>query len=294
MSESQRNDSRRHWFTESVKRRIVSKFAAALVGGTRHSEYAVDLGMRPDQIFYGYDVVDNEYFATATTALRALGSTPARASKDGAGYFLVVSRFIGKKNLPFVLRVYAEYRRRVVLLRTTTSATPPPLDMVLLGDGPLRSDLERLRGDLGLCEALAMPGFVQYDGLPPYFAGASALIHASSVEQWGLVVNEAMASSLPTIVSTACGCVPDLVEEGVTGYRIDPSDGELLVRRMIELTVAPSSAETMGRAARRAIEPWGPERFAMGLEDAGRLAMASGPKAFSAYDPALFALVARQ
>jgi 1,2-diacylglycerol 3-alpha-glucosyltransferase len=53
---------------------------------------------------------------------------------------------------------------------------------------------------------------------------ASAFIQASTTEQWGLVVNEAMASGLPVLVSERCGCAPDLVKNGVNGYTFDPYD----------------------------------------------------------------------
>jgi glycosyltransferase involved in cell wall biosynthesis len=47
-------------------------------------------------------------------------------------------------------------------------------------------------------------------------------VHASTTEQWGLVVNEAMAAGLPVLVSDRCGCAPDLVEVGVNGFTFDP------------------------------------------------------------------------
>ena len=52
----------------------------------------------------------------------------------------------------------------------------------------------------------------------------TAFVHASASEQWGLVVNEAMAAGLPVIVSERCGCAPDLVREGVNGLTFDPCD----------------------------------------------------------------------
>ena len=46
-----------------------------------------------------------------------------------------------------------------------------------------------------------LPGFKQYDDWPVYYALATAFVHASTTEQWGLVVSEAIASGLPVIVS---------------------------------------------------------------------------------------------
>ena len=57
-------------------------------------------------------------------------------------------------------------------------------------------------------------GFRQYGELPGYYAGAGAFVHPAHEEPWGLVVNEAMASGLPVLVSRRCGCAGDLVAEG--------------------------------------------------------------------------------
>lgn len=55
MSESARRDEPRAWWKERVKRQIVDLYSAALVGGQRHVDYLVELGMPRDRIFTGYD-----------------------------------------------------------------------------------------------------------------------------------------------------------------------------------------------------------------------------------------------
>ena len=65
MSESSRQDEPRTWWKEAIKRRIVGLYSAALVGGQRHVEYLVELGMPRERVFTGYDVVDNDYFWAA-------------------------------------------------------------------------------------------------------------------------------------------------------------------------------------------------------------------------------------
>src|SRR5207244_4064698 len=101
------------------------------------------------------------------------------------------------KNLPRLLEAFAGYRRL---------AGDAAWELVLLGDGPLRPELVALLKDLELDGHVLLPGFKQYDELPAYYGLAGAFIHASTTEQWGLVVNEAMASGLPVLVSDRCGC----------------------------------------------------------------------------------------
>jgi glycosyltransferase involved in cell wall biosynthesis len=83
---------------------------------------------------------------------------------------------------------------------------------------------------------ILLPGFIQYRELPAYYALAGVFVHASTTEQWGLVVNEAMATGLPVIVSNRCGCVPDLVAEGKNGFTFNPESVEDLGKLMVDVS----------------------------------------------------------
>src|SRR5207249_1610964 len=106
---------------------------------------------------------------------------------------------------------------------------------VLLGDGPERAALEAKRSELGLDNAILMPGFKQYDQLPTYYGLADSFIHISSNEPWGLVVNEAMAAGLPVIVSKACGCAFNLVEDGGNGYLVTHDNRDEIADRLTRM-----------------------------------------------------------
>src|SRR5438128_7569098 len=122
MSESARSDRSRTWSKEIIKRRIVDLYSAALVGGQRHIDYLVELGMPRERIFTGYDVVDNDYFGLRTAEVRnshlrrGYGGQAAFEIRNKRGlpenYFLASARFIEKKNLSALIEAYAEYRRR--------------------------------------------------------------------------------------------------------------------------------------------------------------------------------------
>src|ERR1035441_8598070 len=153
---------------------------------------------------------------------------------------------------------------------TALSSSPVvPWSLVLLGDGPLRSALNSQLSTLNLHSHVLLPGFKQYPDLPVYYGLASAFIHASTTEQWGLVVNEAMASGLPVLVSNRCGCATDLVQEGKNGFTFDPCNVEQLAQLMAKISAFQlSSLLAFGDASRQIISNWGPERFAHGLKEA--------------------------
>jgi glycosyltransferase involved in cell wall biosynthesis len=95
------------------------------------------------------------------------------------------------------------------------------------------------------------------------------------VEQWGLVVNEAMASGLPVLVSNRCGCARDLVKSGVNGFTFDPFNVEQLSELMRDLSLPGFDLAAMGQASQKIISEWGLGRFADGLAQAVSVAVTS-------------------
>src|SRR5438552_13377860 len=88
MSESAREDEPRTWWKEMLKRRIVDLYSAALVGGQRHVDYLVELGMPRERIFTGYDVVDNAYFRRRAEEIRSQKSEVRQKYGLPENYFL--------------------------------------------------------------------------------------------------------------------------------------------------------------------------------------------------------------
>jgi glycosyltransferase involved in cell wall biosynthesis len=82
------------------------------------------------------------------------------------------------------------------------------LNLVLLGDGPLRHELAEAAVQL----PVRCLGFVNQADLPAWYASGDVLVLPSESEPWGLVVNEGMACGLTPVVSNAVGCAADLVD----------------------------------------------------------------------------------
>jgi glycosyltransferase involved in cell wall biosynthesis len=123
-----------------------------------------------------------------------------------------------------------------------------------------------------------LPGFKQYDELPVYYAFAKAFVHASTTEQWGLVVNEAIASGLPVIVSERCGCVPELVQDN--GFTFQPTDEHELASRLLKMaSLSDDERRRLGNASYRIAANFAADRFGEGLEQAAKLALNQPRKA---------------
>ena len=282
MSETNGWDFARKPIAEWVKRRIVAHYSAWLVTSDAQARYLVDLGLKEAAIFRGYNAVDNAYFARAAADAKMPEGLP---DAFRGRYFLTSNRFIEKKNLARLLDAYAAFRRG-------RSDDPADWPLVLLGDGALRAALEAQRTTLGLERHVLMPGFRQIDELPRFYGTAGAFVHASTTEQWGLVVNEAMASGLPVAISNRCGCAEVLVEDGVTGLLFDPHDTVAITRALTRLTATGESAAFAAHGRAR-VDAWGPARFGNGMADAVRAAIVA-PAGPNGIDRMVLNLVARR
>ncbi|MGB8990857.1 MAG: glycosyltransferase family 4 protein [Desulfobaccales bacterium] len=256
LMDSKYDDFPRHPAREWVKRRVFSLYHGALVSGALSRDYARRLGLAPQRIFIGSDVVNNHYFAREAEKARKQASQRRRKLGLPENYFLCVSRFDEKKNLSRLLQAYARYRH---------AAGERAWALVVVGSGPEETRLQEEVRQLGLSHVY-FPGFKQIHELPAYYGLSRCLITPSShSEQWGLVVNEAMAAGLPVLVSQACGCAPDLVQEGVNGYLFNPFDVGAMARVMHTMSSDSLNLQVMGEQSRRIIAEFSPETFARNL-----------------------------
>jgi glycosyltransferase involved in cell wall biosynthesis len=281
MSDSQFEDRRRIAPLEWVKKRLVRLSGAALVAGQSHVRYLEALEFPVERVFTGYDVVDNEYFAQGAESVRRESGFRSRLNLPER-FFLTSCRFVPMKNVLRLLAAYARYRQ----------AVPEAWDLVLLGDGPLATQVRSTLHQLGLEHSVHLPGFKQYDELPAYYALANAFILASVKEPWGLVVNEAMASCLPVLVSARCGCARDLVQNGRNGWTFDPHNVDELAGLMARMSQLSSEQRlAKGRASQEIVASWTPETFAAGLWGAAEAAKAAPRSSLSVPDRALLWLL---
>jgi glycosyltransferase involved in cell wall biosynthesis len=265
-SDSTYDDEPRSWTKELFKRRIVGAFDAALVAGRRAHDYLEHLGLGGERRFQSWDVVDNTHFERGAE-LNGTGESASRERlKLPPRYFLCVARFVPKKNLPRLVAAYARY---------TAQAGHEAWSLILSGTGPLESELRGCVAAAGLKSQVHFPGFLQYPDLPACYGFAGAFVLPSVSDQWGLVVNEAMAAGLPVLVSSRCGCAPDLVCEGENGFTFDPENIEALAGRLTQMAgLDQARRAAIGKRSREIVASFSPEAFARGLEAAIACALA--------------------
>ena len=246
LSDSTYDDLPRSWLKERIKKWLIRGCASAFVAGTPQARYMEYLGIPKEKIFFpGSCVVDNDYWRRESSQARQNAEQSRRQNNLPEKYFLCVARFIEKKNIPFLVGSYRRYRER---------AGADYYRLVLCGSGPQETAVKDLIAGSGLKDII-MAGFRQADSLPAYYGLAKCFIMPSLYfEQWGLVVNEAMACGLPVLVSNKCGCSFDLVKNGVNGYSFDPADDRGLAELMLRLSTDERKLAEMGGESQRIID----------------------------------------
>jgi glycosyltransferase involved in cell wall biosynthesis len=153
------------------------------------------------------------------------------------------------------------------LLRAVHRALPhvPELELRIVGDGPVRPDLERLAGELGLGSHVRFLG--ERADVPGLLADAGFFVTSTLTEGISLTLLEAAAVGLP-ILATNVGGNPEIVVDNVTGRLVPAADPEVLAEALVALCHKPDEWTTMGRLGReRVLEHFDVRRMVREYED---------------------------
>jgi glycosyltransferase involved in cell wall biosynthesis len=237
-------------------RSFIPRIDGCLAAGAWSREYFENYGASANHIFTVPHCVDNLRFEQEMDRLRPQRDELRRkwGIPSGAIVYLFAGKFTPvKKPLDFVHAI-------------ARSAIERPLVVGLMaGDGPLREACEEHARASGA--PVRFTGFLNQSQIAEAYAAADALVLPSEAETWGLVVNEAMASGLPCLVSDRVGCGPDLIDGGVTGEVYPMGDIGALTGALV-LYGDSARLSAMGGQAARKIQTHSVDRAAGALWDA--------------------------
>ena len=232
----------------ALHRLLMRQYSAWLAIGSANRDFYRFHHCPEDRIFWAPYAVDNDFFA-AQAAARAGRRSELRAAfgiPPETVVFLFAGKLEAKKHpadlLEALARLPADLRGRAHAL--------------IAGDGELRGDCERLARENKVPVSFA--GFLNQSRLPDAYAAADVLVLPSDAgETWGLVVNEAMASGRPAVVSRAAGCCADLIVEGETGQSFACGDVAALAEILGSYVRNPAQAARQGAAAAARVRLFG-------------------------------------
>jgi 1,2-diacylglycerol 3-alpha-glucosyltransferase len=256
---------------------LIKLFSAAFVAGRPQVRYFEQLGIPRAALFTGYDTIDGRCFAAAARDDHFLAERHSRY-RAPMSPILSLGRLIPKKNIATLIRAYAAVCNKM-------GADTPAL--VIVGEGEDRSVIGQLSAEFSL-DVLLFTGSEDYTDkrrcicLYPfcsngdaayYYERASVFVLASLYEEWGLVVNEAVACGTPVLVSNQAGCAEDLVIPGVNGFQFSPQDVSELAQKLYALVQDHELNTRLRAGAEQMLSCVEIEQFPKGLFAAARYAL---------------------
>jgi L-malate glycosyltransferase len=155
---------------------------------------------------------------------------------NGEKILVHVSNFRAVKRVPDVIRIYKQVSEKL------------PAKLLLVGDGPDRSECEKLCRDLGICDGVRFLG--KQDALVEILTASDLFILPSQSESFGLSALEAMSCGVP-VISSSIGGIPEVNIHAETGYIAELGDVDRMAKYAVELLTHAAKHRKFSEAARR-------------------------------------------
>jgi len=213
--------------------RYLSHMDKVLVPGERSFVFAQKLGVPEERIarcaLYGIDYAD----------LAGLYNVRLRQSSGWPKQFLYIGRYVRNKAVDVLVSAYAEYRRRY-----KDNAWP----LTCCGQGPWEHLLN--------APGIQNQGFVQPTDLKNVWLNAGVLVHPARLDNWPLVILEALAAGIPVIASEACGSVVETIRPFYNGMTVPTDRVAALADAMSWVHNNAAMLPAMGARAQQAAAPF--------------------------------------
>lgn len=275
ISDSNYFDKKRFFPFEFLKYLFVHKADAAFVAGQTARDYMIKLGIPKERIAFGCDVVDVQAISRQAGLNRERIQQVRQKWSLPEHYFLFVGRLVPEKNVLGLLEAYEKYLH--------DDKSENAWHLVICGAGTEQEKIEAYLNNVPAEDRVKvhLSGFIGPNEIVDFYSGASTFILPSLSEPWGLVVNEAMACSLPVIVSNRCGSAFSLVQEGENGWIIDPLDPVMMASVMKKAAnMDPEQRAAYGKRSRALINDWDLDLYSRGVIESSKLALAHARKKY--------------
>jgi glycosyltransferase involved in cell wall biosynthesis len=233
---------------------LFSHTAAFATSGVMNAQYYQHYGADPRRFFLVPWAADNERFERESRLTAdERGEIRSRYAIDPEKVLIVFSgKLIPRKDPMTLLRAFAamEQRDRAALL--------------FMGDGELRDSLLAYTAEHDI-PGVNIAGFVNQTEIPRVYGMSDIFALPSLDDPRGTVVNEAMASGLPVVVTDRCGAVGDIVRDGENGFVFAPGDVPGLAARLDRLVADAALRKSMSARSRALIAGWDYQKDVEGI-----------------------------
>lgn len=223
---------------------ILPRSDAMVVPGSKHREFVISLGARPDGVFVSPNasniIIKGDDVQKKEQLKKRLGIGTKKV-------ILYVGRLVKQKGVDYLIEAFSKLTKE-----------RDDVILIIVGEGESRSELELLSKNLGIGDSIYFTGFVLNRELPPYYLLCDICVMPSityiQAEVWGRTVNDAMSAGKPIIATDAVGAAFDMVKDGINGFMVPEQDSEALYEAMKAILSNPGLAKRMGEEAKRTVK----------------------------------------
>jgi glycosyltransferase involved in cell wall biosynthesis len=243
-------------FLKTIFKRLLLKFVyrnvdSVFYAGIMNQHYFRYYGVPDSKLVFMPHAVDNHRFIDVTKGYQQKAAEERQdlGITDHAIVFLYAGKFYNVKNLFLLIRAFQKLKGDQYRL-------------LLYGSGVQEQLLrEMAAGD----DRIIFRSFQNQSAMPWVYRVGDVYVLPSKSETWGLGVNEAMACGLPAIVSSDCGCAPELIINHQTGFRFQNNHEAELLQRLQYFTTR-AIAKQMGERSQQHIQQFSLEQQAQVIE----------------------------
>ncbi|HLO37437.1 MAG TPA: glycosyltransferase family 4 protein, partial [Lacibacter sp.] len=203
-------------FKKLLLRFVYGKVNKAFYVGKHNKAYYIHYGLTDDRLQYAPHAIDNNRFSANADnwEQKAIAERAALGITTGTIVFLYAGKFYELKQLELLISSFQQLKGNEYRL-------------LLVGNGEQEQDLKALAKE---DNRILFQPFRNQSEMPLVYRIGDVFVLPSKSETWGLAVNEAMACSRPVIISDACGCAPELIVQGETGFVFNGNDAVQLLK----------------------------------------------------------------
>ncbi len=246
----------RKWWKEKLKGVIFPKVDATMGSGEESRRFAMQYGVPDEKALCLRHSIDVDHFATGNQKYVPERDKIRDELKVAGTVFIYVGRLWWGKGINYLLEAFEKVQKE----------SSEEVSLLLVGDGPEEEALQRICAERDIRNVI-FAGFRQKPELPRFYAAADVFVFPTLGDPYGLVVDEAMASTLPIISTNAAGEIVDRVEEGVNGYIVPSENAQALAEKMLYLANNQELCKRMGRVSEEKIAGQTPEQWAEDFEE---------------------------
>jgi len=228
-------------------RKIVYRRSAAFIAcSEKGRKYYGSYDLRQESIFISHYTITPELFRNA------------RSFHERKYDLLFSGQFTERKNPLFFIKV-----------ATLLARQKKDLQVLLLGDGPLKDSMLKALQDAGI--SFDYGGYARQEELPAHYANCRLFLFPTQYDAWGVVANEAAAAGTPVLITPFAGCADELIIDGDNGFVLPLEEGAW-AEKCLDLLHDEKKWAAFSSAACTLAQRFTHERAAAALIDACRFA----------------------